>query len=101
MPRIGGFLAVVLLAVALVYLQVSNSETALLTAFPAYGLIALTALIVVAISRSQSDIDLPCLYTTGAFVAYIIIRAWTSPAPYAARSDLYLVLAAAVVYGLT
>ena len=39
-----------------------------------------------------------CLVITTLVFAYLIARAWMSPAPYIARSDLYSALAALVVY---
>ena len=74
----------------------------LLFCFPPDTLIAIAALITAAfIPRPKAKIDLLCLCASGIFFGYIIIRALTSPIPYAARLDLYSVLAALTVYGLT
>ena len=73
-PRLGVFFTLLLSVAGLVFLQVTNAEAALLSCLPAYGLIAIAALIAIATLRSSSRLDLPCLYTTGAFFAYIALR---------------------------
>ncbi len=68
---------------------------------PSYSLIALAALVAFFTLRSDGSADLFCLFSSALFFGYIVIRALTSPAPYFASSDLYSVLAALVIYGLT
>ena len=69
---------------------------------PGYGLIALAAVLAaVAWPRLKSRGDLLCLCASGIFFGYILLRALTSPIAYAARPDLYCVVAALAVYGVT
>jgi hypothetical protein len=91
----------VLLLAGLLSLQVSISGSRLVYELPAFALIALAALIACATLRVESKPDVVCLAVTAVFIAYIVGRALTSPSPYYARADLYAILAAATVYGLT
>ena len=101
-PRLGGFASVLLLTVGLALIQLLIGGRRLLFSFPAYGLIAIAAFIAVAIlPRPKTKADLLCLGASGIFFGYIIVRALTSPISYSARPDLYSVLAALAVYGLT
>lgn len=100
-PRVGGFVTLLLVGLALALLQVSIAANGLLFYLPCYALVAIAALIAFATLRVSSGADLLCLCMSGLFGGYIAIRALTSPAPYFARADLYLVLAALTIYGLT
>ena len=100
-PRLGGFVAVLLLVASLVFLQVLDAPRDLVFVLPAYGVIAIAALIAAVTLRSASPVDLFCLCASAIFFGYIILRALISPAPYVARADLYFVLAALTLYGLT
>ena len=51
--------------------------------------------------RLRSRGDFFCLCASGVFFGYILLRSLTSPIAYAARPDLYCVLAALAVYGVT
>ena len=86
--------------VALVVLQVSFAGIGLALSLPAYGLIAVAALLAFSSLRLPSKVDLFCVCTTGLFFGCIALRALTSPVSYSAREDLYLVLAAVVLYTL-
>ncbi len=101
-PRLGGFLSAALLIAGLALIQVLIGGTRLLFSFPAYSLIAIAALIAVALlPRPKTRTDFLCLCASGIFFGYIIFRALASPIAYSARPDLYSVLAALTVYGLT
>ncbi len=67
---------------------------------PAYGLVALGGIL--GVSRSphlrKKLPELGCLFASAGFFGYIELRALTSPDPYIARSDLYMVMGALVVY---
>lgn len=99
--RLGGFFSFLLLITGLVSLQISNAETKLLACLPPYGFIAIAGLIAIGTFRSSSRANLLCLSGTVGFVAYVALRALTSPVSYSARADLYSVLAALLVYGLS
>jgi O-antigen ligase len=99
--RLGGFFIVLFSATALALLQVSIAGTGLFFFLPSYGLVAIAALISFATLRSGSSPDLACLGASVIFGGYIVLRALTSPVSYVARADLYLVMAALTVYGLT
>ena len=101
LPRIGGFIALLLVGAALVLLQVSIAANGLLFYLPFYGLIAIAAVIAAATLPLASGSDRLCLGATAVFGGYIVLRALTSPAGYFARADLYSVLAALTIYGLT
>jgi O-antigen ligase len=74
----------------------------LVFALPGYALVALAAILAaIAFRRLKSRGDFFCLCTSGLFFGYILVRALTSPIAYAARPDLYCVLAALAVYGVT
>ena len=44
---------------------------------------------------------IPCLITTGLFIGYVLLRTIFSPVEYLARPDLFMVIAAVIVYLLT
>ena len=99
--RGGGAAALLLLFGALVSLQLLVGGSRLVYELPAFGVIALAALIASLARRPDAKIDVVCFATAALFCAYIVVRAVLSPAPYHARPDLYGVLAAFTVYGLT
>ena len=99
--RVGGFVSLFSVGLALALLQVSIAANGLLFLLPCYGLIAIAAVIGFANLSVTSGDDLLCLSTTAVFCGYVAIRALASPAAYIARADLYLVLAALTIYGLT
>lgn len=96
--RSASFLAVVLVAVALMALQLSFLGKALLFQLPSYALIAVATLLACITLPWKLADNRICLGTAVAFAGYICIRALTSPAPYFARSDLFCMLAALTVY---
>ena len=100
--RITAGVTVLLLALGLVTAQVLIGGTRLLFSLPAYGLIALAAtLLFFQLRRARPAPDVLCLIGSAIFFGYIIGRALLSPAPYAARTDLYIVLGSLLVYGIT
>ena len=93
---------VLLLAAALATAQVLIGGTRLLFSLPAYGLVGCAGLLVLLqLRRTKPTSDALCLVGSALFFGYIIGRALLSPAPYAARTDLYIVLGSLVVYGVT
>ena len=100
-PRVGELVSLFLVAGGLLLLQISIAANGLLFFLPCYGLIGVAALIAFGRLRLTSSASRVCLYTAGLFCGYVALRALTSPASYVARADLYLVLAAVAIYGLT
>ena len=73
----------------------------LLFCFPGLCLIGVAALLALATnSRPRVNADSFCLCATAIFFGYILIRGWLSP-DYFARPDLFTVVGALAVYGLT
>jgi O-antigen ligase len=100
--RIIEVLAVALLGLGLATAQVLIGGTRLLWSLPAYGIVALAAvLLVFLLRRAKPTPDTLCLVGTAIFFGYLIGRALISPAPYAARTDLYIMLGSLLVYGIT
>ena len=90
------------LALGLASAQVLIGGTRLLFSLPAYGLIAVAAvLLVFQLRRAKPSPDALCLVGSLVFFGYIIGRALLSSAPYVARTDLYIVLGSLLVYGIT
>jgi O-antigen ligase len=90
------------LAAGLAVTQILIGGRGLVFSLPGYGLIALAAVIAaVTLPRLASRGDFFCLCASGFFFGYILVRSLTSPIVYAARPDLYCVLAALAVYGVT
>lgn len=87
---------------ALLLVQCLIGGTRLLFSLPSYGIIALAG--VLSIFSLRQPIARPnflCLGATGIFFTYILGRAATSPVPFLAWMDFYMVLACLVVYLLT
>ncbi len=100
--RLAGAASVLLLGAGLAAAQVLIGGTRLLFSLPAYGLIALAAvLLLLQLRRARPAPDTLCLVGSLLFFGYIVGRALLSPAPYAARTDLYIVLGSLLVYGIT
>ena len=95
-------LAVLLLGLGFATVQALIGGTRLLFSLPAYGLVAAAAVFVAfLLRRPKPEPDALCLLGSALFFGYIIGRALLSPAPYAARADLYIVLGSLMVYGFT
>ena len=99
--RSAGLLSALLLAAGLVALQILIGGRVLLFCLPGLCLIGAAALLALAIaSRPRVRADSFCLCATAVFFGYILIRGLLSP-DYFARLDLFSVVGALAVYGLT
>lgn len=92
-----------LLCLALGGIQWFIGGTRLLFSLPAYGLLAaLGVLSLFSLRRTRLILpDRGCLLASAAFFGYVILRALFSPVAYLAWTDLFMVLAALIVYLLT
>lgn len=99
--RVGPVVSLVLLLAGLAGLQVTIIGVRLAYTLPGYIVIAVAALIACASVRGRSSPSIACLGTAAVFCGYIALRALTSPSEFSARPDLFSILAAATVYGLT
>ena len=93
----------------LILIIIATAATALLLLFgglhpylniPAYGLTSVAGLLTLLRLRNVKvrNQDWSCLLASCLFLGYILLRALNSPASYLARADLYLVLAALIIY---
>jgi O-antigen ligase len=88
-----------LLAVAFVLIELLIGGTRLLFSLPSCGILALVSFLsLYSFRRSQVAANRYCLLATGVFAAYIIARIFFSPVEYLARSDLYILLGALMIY---
>jgi O-antigen ligase len=90
-----------LLAAGLLGLQISLGSVRLVNELPAFALVGLAALVGCVSIRSTARADFLCLAAAAVFCGYIAVRALSSPSAYYARADLYSLLAAVTVYGVT
>ena len=89
----------ILFVASFALIQVLVGGTRLVFSFPAYGLLAAMSIFaLVLIARSRPQPNQLCLISAGIFVAYVVVRAWTSPVDYLARADIYSVLGCLLVY---
>lgn len=96
------FVYPLLLAAALVLIQLLIGGTQFAYSFPAYAIVGLAATVsLVSIRHSASKTSAACLASAFLFVGYVLVRAWYSPNAYLARADAYLALACLAVYLLT
>ncbi len=97
----GAFLCAFFATAGLLLLQALIGGRRLLFLYPGLALIGIATLIGVAMTRrSRARPDFFCLCATGIFCGYILLRGLASPA-YFARLDLFSVVGATLVYGLT
>lgn len=88
-----------LLVIALVVIELLIGGTRLLFCLPSCALLALVSLLsLYSFRRSQVPANVPCLVTVLAFTGYLLLRVVFSPVEYLARSDLYGLLGALMVY---
>jgi O-antigen ligase len=89
----------VLFAAALVLIQVLIGGTRLVFSLPAYALLAAMALLAIfSVRRAKPRPSQICLVSAVLFSGYALVRAILSPAVHLARADIYLILAALLVY---
>ncbi len=100
LSRATGLLVASVLFGGLVFLQVLDYESGLLSCFAAYGAIALAAFVGLVALRSRALPACACLLSTGLLFSYVLLRALCSPDPYVARFDFYLALGEIAVYAL-
>lgn len=94
-------LALVILGFGALQAQIGGMDSIGL-AMPAYVLLAIAACISLFIRKMPSARPSPaCLWSSALFFGYILIRALASPVPYLARQDIFMILAALIVYLLT
>ena len=92
----------VLFIAAILLIQGLIGGTRLVFCLPSYGILAGAALLsVFSLRQPIAKPNLSCLGATAVFFAYILARAATSPIPYLAWMDFYMVLGCLVVYLLT
>jgi len=97
--RVSETLSAILLAITLALIQTLIGGTRLVFSLPAYGLLAVIALLsLFSLRRAKPEPDQLCLWSAAAFLGYILVRAWLSPVPYLARADIYSVLGGLMVY---
>ncbi len=96
------WLSFLLIAAAMVAIQVMIGGTRLVFSLPSYCLLGAAGLFALFSSRRVRPFPSPsCLAITTIFFAYILGRAILSPVPYITRSDIYSVLGGLVVYFFT
>ncbi len=91
-----------LLGLAFASIQLLIGGTRQVFALPAYGILAVAALLSLAdLRRSKLPPNGWCLSSAALFGGWIVVRACFSPVVYLARADAFMVLAALIVYLLT
>lgn len=96
------YLYVSLVVAGLVVIEVLIGGTRLLFCLPGYGFIAAAGVASIATLRRRTiPANAPCLISSVLFASYLLIRAIRSPVAYLAWTDLFMVLAAMLVYLLT
>jgi O-antigen ligase len=97
--RASEILAAVLVAVALAGIEVLIGGTRLVFSLPIYALLGLAGLLAVFSLRGLKPAPgWICLWASALFFGYILVRAWFSPVPYLARTDIFSVLGGLVIY---
>lgn len=95
------YLSFTLVALALISIQVLIGGVRLVFGLPAYLLLAVGALVsLLAVKKVVRPAGV-CAATVLAMVGWVVARALTSPVEYLARADLFMILAAVLVYFLT
>ena len=93
-------LAILLVALALVALQVMIGGVRMVFSLPAYILLAGGAATAILVSKKQTRPPIFCGVSALAMAAWVVARAVASPVAYLARPDLLMVLAATLAYFL-
>ena len=103
--RLSSFTAgfsLLLLAAAFAAIQIMIGGTRMAFSLPSYGVLGLVGLSALfSLRRSQPSPSQLCLAITAVLLSYVLARAYFSPVPYIARSDIYSVLGGLVVYLFT
>ncbi len=95
------WISLLLLFGALSLMQVLVGGTRMVFSLPSYALVGVAGLFGALAWRRVKPAPSPlCLAAAALFCGYILIRAWFSPVPYIARSDVYSVLGGLAVYFL-
>ncbi len=88
-----------LLVVALVVIELLIGGTRLLFSLPSCGILALVSFLsLYSFRRSQVPANVYCLLATGLLTLYLGCRILFSPVEYLARTDLYTLLGALMIY---
>lgn len=88
-----------LLLIAFLAIQILIGGTRMVFSLPSYTLIGVIGLLAIcSLRRMRPAPGTWCLSSAIIFFGYILARAYLSPMPYIARSDLYSVLAGLIVY---
>lgn len=82
-------------------MQLLIGGTRLVFSLPIYGLLALVAFCALFAPRPKRMPNAICLGSAAIFFGYVLVRAWLSPVPYLARTDIFSVLGGLVVYFFT
>jgi O-antigen ligase len=95
-------ICLLILVAAFIAIQVLIGGTRMVFNLPSFAAVALAGIVsVFAIRRDKPVPSQLCLIAAAVFFSYILLRAWLSPVPYIARTDIYSVLAGLVVYFVT
>jgi len=96
------FLLAVLVTACLVVIQFLIGGTRLVFSFPSYALVASASVLsILWIRRPSIKPTSACLVSTLLLAGYVFYRAWDSPVPFLARTDLFMTAGALMVYLLT
>jgi len=94
----------VVVGLALVWIECFIGGTRLVYSLPAYGLISIAAILsVFSIRRRRlrTPPDFLCVASTLLMGAWVLARAWNSPVPYLSWPDFFMMLACLMVYLIT
>src|SRR6516164_5409159 len=102
LSRFSDVFCAAILAASFATIQVLIGGTRLLFSLPAYGLLAVTAVVsFISIWRAKPQPYQICLISAAAFFGYVLLRAILSPVDYLSRPDIYSVLGCLLVYLFT
>jgi O-antigen ligase len=101
-PKILPFLIASGVLAGIIWIQLRIGGARPVFAIPGYTLIAICGLLGVAGFKQQKVSPYHwCVISASVFFGYLLVRTFSSPLEYLARTNLYLILAALVVYFLT
>lgn len=91
-----------IISAAFVYIECMIGGTRFLFSYPAYFLLGVAAFFsVFSLRRPLSKPSTPILCTTLLLAGYVFVRAWSSPYPYLARTDLMMTAGCLLIYLLS